>query len=468
LKKPFDTIEVVQLANALTEKWLLLQRAKRKFSDLEEAVAERTRELEQSRVAALNMMEDAVDARGKAEAANEDLQRQITERKQLEEHLRQAQKMEAIGQLAGGIAHDFNNILGCIFGYTELAAMEVKSSPAVQENLQEVLKASQRAKELVQQILTFSRQQEQERRSMKLQPVIKEALKLLRASLPSTIEIRADIQADAPPVMADATQMHQIVMNLATNAAHAMSGRPGQLAVRLAKVEVDDRMVQAVPDLRTGVYVVLAISDTGCGMDKAILDRIFEPFFTTKAPGEGTGLGLSVVHGIVKSHDGAIAVQSQAGKGTTIQVYFPSQQTSDTEVFHRSGPIPKGNGEQVMFVDDEPALALLGKKLLERAGYHVTIQTSAPEALKVFRTDPGRYDLIVTDLTMPNLTGADLAGELLKIRPELPIIMATGFSGSMNSAKAQALGVRELLMKPLTCQALAESAHRVLAQKKTD
>jgi CheY-like chemotaxis protein len=262
--------------------------------------------------------------------------------------------------------------------------------------------------------------------------------------------------------------MHQIIMNLATNAAHAMSGRPGRLTVRLASVEVDDRMVQAVPDLRTGRYVVLAISDTGCGMDKAILDRIFEPFFTTKAPGEGTGLGLSVVHGIVKSHDGAIAVQSQPGKGTTFQVYFPSQQTSDTEILHRSGSIPHGNGEQVLFVDDEPALAFLGKKLLERAGYHVAVQTSAPEALKVFRTEPSRYDLVVTDLTMPNLTGADLAGELLKIRPQLPIIMATGFSGSMNSAKPQALGVRELLMKPLTCQLLAESAHRVLAQKRAD
>jgi PAS domain S-box-containing protein len=390
--------------------------------------------------------------------------RDVTERKKLEEQLRQTQKMEAIGQLAGGIAHDFNNILGCVFGYIELAAMEAASNTAVQENLQEVLKAGQRAKELVLQILTFSRQQEQERKPMKLQPVIKEALKLLRASLPSTIEIRADIPSEAPAVLADATQIHQIVMNLCTNAAHAMSGR-GQLSLELKTEDIDEEVARTQPDLRVGRYVALSVSDTGCGMNRATLERIFEPFFTTKGPGEGTGLGLAVVHGIMKSHEGAITVYSEPGKGTTFRLYFPAHQSSATETTQESGAMPHGNGEHILFVDDEPSLAFLGKKMLERVGYHVIVKTKALEALAAFRAEAARYDLVITDLTMPSMTGADLASELLKIRPDLPIILVTGFGGAMNSAKAQALGIRELLMKPVTAQSLAEAAHSALTLK---
>lgn len=388
------------------------------------------------------------------------------QRKQLDDHLRQAQKMEAIGQLAGGIAHDFNNILGCIVGYTELALLEASNPMAVEENLEEVLKASQRAKELVLQILTFSRQQEQERKPIRLQPVIKEALKLLRASLPSTIEVHSDIATDYAAVLADGTQIHQVIMNLATNAAHAMSGRPGQLRVSLTTADLRDNAGAVHADLRAGRYFKLSVSDTGCGMDASTLQRIFEPFFTTKPPGEGTGLGLAVVHGIMKSHDGAITVESQPGKGTTFHLYFPVYGGAASETQLQTGSVPGGQGQRVLFIDDEPPLAFLGRKLLERAGYTVTIQTNSVEALAAFRSNPAAYDLVITDLTMPNLTGADLASELLKLRPNLPIVLTTGFTGAMNSAKAQALGVRELVLKPLNGRSLAEAAHRALAEGK--
>jgi CheY-like chemotaxis protein len=254
-------------------------------------------------------------------------------------------------------------------------------------------------------------------------------------------------------------------MNLATNAAHAMDGR-GQLGVKLRSMDVDAELARTQPDLRAGRYVFLAISDTGCGMDSATLERIFEPFFSTKAPGEGTGLGLSVVHGILKSHDGAIVVNSEPGQGTTFCLYFPAHESAAAEGPEQTDSIPRGNREQVLFVDDEPSLAVLGKKMLERAGYQVTVQTNSQEALAAFRAAPDRYDLVITDLTMPRLTGVDLASELLKLRPELPIVLATGFGGSMNAPKAKTLGIRELLMKPVTAQSLAECAHRVLTQKK--
>lgn len=462
LKKPFDNVEVLQLANALTEKWRLLQDSKWKLGDLQQAVAERTQELERSRIAALNMMEDAVEARRKTEQANNDLQREIVERKQIEAHLRETQKMEAIGQLAGGIAHDFNNILGCINGYTELAAMEAGDNPAVNENLEEVIKAGRRAKDLVLQILTFSRQQEQERTPMKLPPVINEALKLLRASLPSTISIRSDISADLPTVIADETQIHQVIMNLATNAAHAMSGRPGELTVKVESMEIDADFVRTHPDLKVGRYVRVSVSDTGSGMDRATVERIFEPFFTTKAPGQGTGLGLSVVHGIIKAHEGAITVYSEPGQGTTFHLYFPAQGDEAAARELKAGAPARGNGERILFVDDEQALAFLGRKMLERVGYRVTPQTSAQEALRLFSAQPNDYDLVITDLTMPNMTGIDLAGELLKIRPDLPIILTTGFGGSITGAKAQALGLRELIMKPTTAHSLAEAVQRAL------
>jgi signal transduction histidine kinase len=388
------------------------------------------------------------------------------ERKRLEEHLRQGQKMEAIGQLAGGIAHDFNNILGCIVGYTELAAMEPTVNKATHENLQEVLKASQRAKELVRQILTFSRQQEQERTATKLQLVIEEALKLLRASLPATIEICTEMEPEIPGVFADPTQIHQIIMNLATNAAHAMGRGSGRLGIKLSAIEVDATLARKVPDLTIGRYARVSVSDTGCGMDSATLQRIFEPFFTTKPPGEGTGLGLSVVHGIMKVHEGAITVHSELGKGSTFELFFPALKGEAKQPASEPSSIPRGNGERILFIDDEPMLANVSKKVLERAGYAVFTQTSSVEALATFRRAPDQFDLVITDLTMPNLNGEDLAREFLKLRADLPIILMTGEGSSMTPGKADELGFRALIMKPATAQSLAGAVRSVFEPSK--
>ena len=386
----------------------------------------------------------------------------ITERKQLEEHLRQTQKMDAIGQLAGGIAHDFNNILGCIIGYTDLMASKVPATDSMRDHLEEVIKASQRAKELVLQILTFSRQQVVERRRIRLQPVIKEALKFARASLPSTIDIQDHAVGDVPTVRADPTQIHQIIMNLATNAAHAMNGRGGELRIALTEVTVDADMARALPGVRVGQYARLSVSDTGRGMDAAVRQRIFEPFFTTKAPGEGTGLGLSVVHGIMDSHHGAITVSSEPGAGTTFTLYFPADAAATPEVTRRIGALVHGNGEHILFVDDDRSLASLGKKLLEYCGYHATTFTSALEALAAFRSEPGRYDVVITDLTMPDVTGTALASELIRIRPDVPVILATGFARLTTEEAAAAPGIRGLLMKPVTARSLADAVHRAL------
>ena len=386
----------------------------------------------------------------------------ITERRNLEEQFRQAQKMEAIGQLAGGMAHDFNNILACIMGYTELVASEMSANDPMRENLDEVIKASQRAKELVLQILTFSRQQVVERRPTDLLPVVKDALKFVRALLPSTIDIVEDLPSEVPAVLADSTQIHQIIMNLATNAAHAMKDRSGRLKIDLRAMDLDAHSARAISNLRGGSYVRLSVSDSGCGMSAAIQQHIFEPFFTTKAPGEGTGLGLSVVHGIMSSHGGAITVTSAPGTGTTFALYFPTGGTAAPAMVSRPSTSVRGHGEHILFVDDEPSLAALGKKVLEQAGYRVTACTSPLEALAMFRLKPDGYDLVITDLTMPNLTGTALAGELLKLRADVPIVLTTGFSGLMSMDQAVALGIRGLLRKPLAAAALIDAVCRAL------
>ena len=403
------------------------------------------------------------------------VQREITERKQsetrqakLEAQLRQAQKMEAIGTLAGGIAHDFNNILGAIIGYSELATFDLEDIHPAQSHLAEVLRAGNRAKELVRQILTFSRQEEHERKPIHLQPVLDEALKLLSATLPSTIEIRRQIDPQVSPILGDATQIHQVMMNLGTNAWHAMNEQAGILEVRLTGFYVDSDFTQTHAGLREGRHVRLMISDTGCGMDRNTLERVFEPFFTTKAPGAGTGLGLAVVHGVVKRHEGAISVYSEPGKGTTFNLYFPAYETETQIAVPESTSIPKGHGERILFVDDEAPLATLSKVMLERLGYSVTVQTSSLEALATFSAQADQFDLVITDQTMPNLSGADLARLMMEIRPGLPVILATGYSTTINPEKAKAIGIRELLQKPNTTQTLSEAIRRVLGPNGKD
>jgi PAS domain S-box-containing protein len=385
-------------------------------------------------------------------------------RARLEHQLREAQRLESIGTLAGGIAHDFNNILSAIIGYAELAGDDLPAQSAVQAYLAQVLKASYRAKELVDQILTFSRQQEQERKPINCQIVLDEALNLLRASLPSTIEIRREIDPQLPLMLGDPGRIHQIVLNLATNAMHAMRECGGILEVRLAPLKIDSEFAQTHEGLHEGNYLRLIVSDTGCGMDKRTQERIFEPFFTTKAPGEGTGLGLAMVYGIVKDHNGAISVYSEPGKGTTFNVYFPVHQDLKLATATQSDGVPKGRGQRVLFVDDEEPLAVLGKQRLERLGYEVSMHTSSIEALQDFRTRPDQFDLLISDYTMPDMNGADLAKHVLKARCDMPVILVTGYSSTINPDIAASIGIRELLMKPMTAQIIGDAVHRVLAE----
>jgi len=398
--------------------------------------------------------------------------RDITERKRaeaenkkLENQLQHAQKMEAIGALAGGIAHDFNNILGAIMGYTELAADDTPIDSPAGKNLDLVLKASLRAKELVKQILTFSRKDEESRKPLLLAEIIMDSLKLLRASLPATIDIRCHIREPLHPVLANPTQMRQVIMNLCTNAAYAMREKGGILEITLKEMEPDPGLL-ADKDPDHGLYQVLSVSDTGHGIPAEIIRRIFEPYFTTKKTGEGSGMGLAVVHGIVKGHGGEIIAHSEPGKGSIFNIYFkitgekrlPLQDTSST------GAIPGGN-ERIIFIDDEKDLAEIGKRLLVNLGYRVVSATGSLEALEIFRADPSGFDLVISDQTMPHLTGLQLAGQLKQVRPDLPVILCTGFSESIDEMNYQSQGISDLILKPIGRRELARVVRKVLDRK---
>ena len=383
----------------------------------------------------------------------------------IQAQLQQAQKMEAIGTLAGGIAHDFNNILSAVIGYTEIALADVPEDSAQQRNLQEVLKAGSRARDLVKQILTFSRQTEQELRPVQIKQIVAETLKLLRASLPTTVKISVDIQSDSA-VLAEPTQIHQVIMNLCTNAAHAMRARGGQLKIELSNVVLGASFIEQHPYLTPGEFINLRVIDTGHGMEKAIVDRIFDPFFTTKERGEGTGMGLAVVLGIVKSHGGTITVESEIGKGSTFNIFLPViMQDVDHEVRAKT-PIPTGT-ERILFIDDEKSLVDLGQQILERLGYHVTIRTSSVEALELFIEQPDKFDLVITDMTMPNMTGDELAEKLMSIRKDIPVILCTGYSERISQERAHALGIKEFILKPIVMRELAKKVRSALDKNKT-
>jgi len=386
-------------------------------------------------------------------------------RKGAEAQLLHAQTMEAIGTLAGGIAHDFNNILGIILGYAELELFEFAGSDESRDRVEQIRKAALRAKDLVGQILAFSRKHEQERGPVQLGLLLEEVLKLLRAALPSTIEIRKKIDLpvdDGDLIIADATQVHQVLMNLCTNAGHAMREKGGILDVSASNVHFGPRDSARPPELHTGSYVRICVSDTGCGMDDKMMKKIFEPYFTTKGVGEGTGLGLSVVHGIAQSHGGAITVASEPGAGSTFCVFFPSG-AKDVEVQPDVGPVGITMGkESILFVDDEEELARLGKEALERFGYTVFSTAKALEAFDVFRAAPDRFDLVVTDQTMPEMTGMELAAELRQIRPNIPVILCTGFSELVTEQNMRAAGIQEVMMKPLIMHEMGRIIRRVL------
>ncbi|MBI5558758.1 MAG: DUF3365 domain-containing protein [Deltaproteobacteria bacterium] len=395
------------------------------------------------------------------------LQKQTEEEKaKIENQLRQVQKMEAIGTLAGGIAHDFNNILSAVMGYTEMAHDETPAQSPVRDYLHEVLKAGDRAKGLVQQILAFSRHAEQEYRPLHLHLIIKEAVKLLRATIPATIAMKQNINPDCGPVLADPTQAHQIIMNLCTNAYHAMRETGGILGVSLAPVEIgpDDPKVNGFV-LSPGPYVELTVSDTGCGMDKKTIERMFDPYFTTKGKGEGTGLGLAVVHGIVKSFGGYVSVDSEPGKGSTFRIYLP-QVAGRAAAEAPVAPLPCLRGtERILFVDDEETIISVAEAMLSGLGYQVTALPSALEALKTFQHKAGDFDLVITDMTMPHMTGVALTRRLRTIRPDIPVILCTGFSELVNEEKSRSFGIDEYLSKPLLKKDLSAAIRRVLDKK---
>ena len=385
------------------------------------------------------------------------------EKENLEAQLQQAQKMESIGTLAGGIAHDFNNILSAIIGNAEIAQYDITEQNPARFCTDQIIQAGYRATDLVKQILAFSRQTEQELKLIKISSIVKEALKLLRPSLPSTIQITQQITAKKDTIMADPTHIHQVLMNLCTNAMHSMFPEGGSLEVSLNDVDLDSETALSYQGLVPGSYIKLIVSDTGHGMEREVMERIFDPYFTTKEKGEGTGLGLAVVHGIVKSHGGAITVHSEPGKGTTFNILLPLME-SDVELRSvASKPDLKGN-ERIMFVDDEKTLVNLGKRMLQKLGYEVETRTSSIEALEAFRSQPERYDLIITDLTMPNMTGDKLAKELLRIRPDIPIILCTGFSEIITESRAKGIGIKAFIMKPIVKAEIAETIREVLDQ----
>jgi len=389
----------------------------------------------------------------------------ITQEKQLEAQLKQSQKMKAIGTLAGGIAHDFNNILGIIVGNTELAMFDTPKWSPAQESLKEVREASLRARDLVTQILLFARQKEHAVSNVRVEPIAKESLKMLRATIPTTVEIQEEIQENLPTVLADSAQIQQIIMNLCTNAGQVVEAEGGTLTFKLDLAELGAPTDTPAGRISQGRYVRIQVRDTGPGISPENLERIFEPFFTTKGVGEGTGLGLAVVHGIVQDRHGGILVESEEGKGTVFTVYLPASEEAPADESHEGrSALPKGN-ERILFVDDEPMIMKLGQRMLERQGYTVETRASGTDALECFRQDPNRFDLVVTDMTMPGLRGDHLAKEIMKIRPDIPVVLSTGFSKQISKEKAEEIGVRAFVMKPLTAQELANTVRKVLDER---
>lgn len=376
-------------------------------------------------------------------------------------HLQHVQRLEALGILAGGIAHDFNNILSAILGYTELAKINLNPGDEIQKYLTPVLEAGKRAKSLVQQILTFSKQAHSRKAPIDISNVVKEALDLIRATIPSSIIIEQDIKTNMGFVIADETMIHQVIMNLCTNASHAMEAHGGTLNVLLTNSDIGKKDGQNFPDLEPGKYVKLVVGDTGHGMDETTKSRVFDPYFTTKKSGEGTGLGLSTVHGIVKEHGGTIKLFSEVNIGTTFQVFFPLEESGADSSLETIVDMPRGN-ENILLVDDETLLLNLGKELLEGLGYRVQTRASSIDALEAFRANPDKYDLIFSDLTMPHMTGDVLAREVKGLRPEIPFIICTGYSTKINEEKFKDIGINAVLMKPVTFQEMADAVRKSL------
>ncbi len=426
-------------------------------------------EVERNKVKAVNeVLEEKVRERTRQlEETNKELKKEIELRKQyekertkLESQLMQLQKMETIGTLAGGIAHDFNNILTPILGYTEMALEEIEEDNTLRFDIEQINHAALRAKDLVKQILTFSRQMEVEKKPSDLKDIIEEVLNLVRASLPRNIEIVADLDQQCGTVMVDTTQIHQVIMNLCTNASHAMTPEGGTLTISLEEVQLDAEKVKKLNKISPGTYACISLSDTGIGMDQQTLNRIFEPFFTKKEVGVGSGLGLAVVHGIINSYRGAITVESEPGKGTTFRIYLPLfEEPQEIEV---PDEYLKTGMERIMFVDDEEEITFIGKKMLESLGYSVTIRTDGNRAFQEFKRHPEDYDLLVTDQIMPGLLGTNLAAKFRQLNPNLKVIIITGAKESINENIIDDYKIDELLLKPLKISEFSKVIRDVL------
>lgn len=403
-------------------------------------------------------------------SANENLKREINQRKRaekerlkLEDKLLQARKMESIGTLAGGIAHDFNNILGAIIGYSELVMDDIPDNTIAKQNIGQVLTSAFRARELVKQILAFSRKSDKIRKPVLLSRVVEEALPLLRSTIPSTIKIQSFMEKKLTPLMANSTELHQVVINLCANAAHAMAVSGGVLEIVLKEIDIDNDIVTQ-KNLEPGRYQQLIVSDTGHGIDPDTIDRIFEPYFTTKKHGEGTGMGLAVVHGIVKSCNGDISVYSEPGKGTVFHVFLPVAEAERPSGITWPEPEKRGD-ERILFVDDEEMLVNMGEQVLTKLGYKVDARTNSIEALELFRMSPENFDLVITDQTMPDMTGMQLAEEVKRIRPDIPVILCTGFSQTIDEKTVKDKGIDAFLMKPINKKDIAHIIREVLAHK---
>ena len=375
--------------------------------------------------------------------------------------LHQAQKLEAIGTLAGGIAHDFNNILAAIMGYTELALLKISKESELAADLQQVLKASNRAKELVLQILTFSRKGNTHRHPIQASLIIKEALKLLQATLPATVQLEKHISAKETEIIADPTEIHQIITNLCTNAFHALPDEQGHITVTLDQRSITEKDLTNTGEITVGEYLQLTVSDTGCGMDTRTLNNIFDPFFTTKKKGQGTGLGLSVVHGIVTDCKGSIKVESIPGKGTTFTLLFPAVKRDKTKEVETVKPLASGT-ERILFVDDEENLRTLAKQMFNYLGYSVVCCASGAAALQKVNENRSAFDLVITDQSMPEMPGTEFAKKLLSICPGMPIILCNGYSSMVDEEKAREIGIRGFLLKPLTLTTMAHKIRSIL------
>ncbi len=422
----------------ITERKAMEAELRASRDELEQKVQERTEELQ---------------------AAYDRLMRESTERLRAEEQLRHAQKIEALGTMAGGVAHDFNNILAAIIGFTELTKDGLPKG--THNHLDQVLKAALRGRDLVQQMLMFSRKGSSERTPLKLSSVITETMQLIRASIPTTVEIKVEIESESGVVMGDGTQLQQVFINVCNNAADAMRDKGGVLTIRLTDYTLD---APGHLGLAPGSYVRVSVSDTGEGMTPETLRRVFEPFFTTKQRGQGTGLGLSVVHGIITSYDGEITAESAPGKGTTFTIYLPAEAETRRSHEEENASVPKGD-ERVLFVDDEETVLDVGRRIMQSIGYNVTARASSREALELFRKDPEAFDLIITDQSMPEITGLQLSRQAKAVRRNVPIILSTGFSHLVNADSARAAGIDALVMKPLTKCELARTVRQVLDER---